>query len=61
MEMVVDLHATKVDQNGALETGLLEDGKRIVGAGCEDGLTFNVERPGLERALLARFGEPHGV
>lgn len=61
MEMMVDLHATEVDQNGTLETCLLEDGKRIIGAVCEDGLPFNVERPGLQRTLLARFSKPHRV
>ena len=61
VKMVVDLHATKVDQNSPPAARLFENGERVVRTGGENGLPFDVQRPGLQGTLLARFGETNRI
>lgn len=59
--VVIDLHATQIDEFGALPARIFEDLKRVLARGREDRLALDVEGPGLKRSALAGLRQSHRI
>ena len=58
---VIDLHAADVDQPRAAPARFLEARQGLRGRSREMGLALDIQRERAERALAARFRQPHRI
>lgn len=59
MEVLVDLHAADVDENGAALPGALKAFERLLEPVEVIGLAFDIHGIGLKTSLAPRLRQPH--
>ena len=61
MEMVIDLHASEIDQLGSGRARLVKIRQRLIAGFRKDSLSLDIESPWLKRSLASCLGQTDGI